>query len=457
MTYQTINPFTEQVLKTFPDHTDAELETTLAKADATFRDDWRARTFKQRAEVMAKAAALLRERIDDFAALATQEVGKLLREAKGEVALSAAILSYYADNAEAMLAPRPLALERGEACVHSEPIGVIFCIEPWNFPYYQLARVAASSLMAGNTLVVKHAPGVPQCALAFEALLREAGAPEGAYANVFISNDQAAHAIADVRVKGVALTGSERAGAAVAAEAGRALKKSTMELGGSDAFIVLEDADVDEAVRLAVRGRMDNMGQSCAGSKRFIVNAAIYDAFIARFQEALKGYVPGDPMADQTTLAPLSSRSALDRVLEQIRGAVDAGAEVLTGGDRLPGAGFFLAPTILTGVDAANPAFRQEFFAPVAMVFRVADDEAALKIANGSPFGLGGSVITRDVERAKRIAARMETGMVFINDTVIPAPNLPFGGIKNSGFGRELSDLGIQEFVNKKLVTVTAR
>ncbi len=456
MHYQSINPFTEQVLESFPEHSDAELDAVLATADTAYRTDWRLRSYADRAAVLHKAASLLKERASDFAATATREMGKLLREAKEEVALSANILRYYADNAETMLAPRPLALKRGEAAVHSAPIGVIFAIEPWNFPYYQLARVAGPNLMAGNTLVVKHAPGVPRCAIAFEEVLLEAGAPAGVYSNVFLSNEQSASAIADARIKGVALTGSERAGAAIAAEAGKALKKSTMELGGSDAFIVLDDADLDTAVRLAVTGRMNNMGQACGGSKRFILHESVADAFVERFRDKLTTFVPGDPMQDGTTPAPLCSRAALDRALEQIDAAVAGGARVLTGGKRLPHPGYFLASTILADVGPDNPAFRQEFFAPVAMIFRVKGEQEAAALANDSPYGLGGSVVTKDVVRGKRVAAQMDTGMVFINDTVISAPDLPFGGVKNSGFGRELSDLGIHEFVNKKLVTVTA-
>ena len=383
-------------------------------------------------------------------------MGKLLREAKDEVLLSADILRYYADNAEAMLAPRPLAFQRGEAAVHSAPIGVIFAIEPWNFPYYQLTRVAGPNLIAGNTPVVKHAPGVPRCALAFEAMLREVGAPSGVYLNVFRSNEQSATAIADVRVQGVALTGSERAGAAVAAEAGKVLEKSTMELGGSDAFVVLDDADMGTAVRLAVTGRMIKMGQACAGSKRFILHESVADTFGARFREKLTAFAPGDPMQEGTTPAPLCSKAALDHVFEQIEAAKKAGATVLLGGERLPSPGCFLAPTILADVGPDNLAFRQEFFAPVAMIFRVGSEAEAVAVANDSPYGLGGSIITTDAARGKRVASHLDTGLVFINDTVISVPDLPFDGVKNSGFGRELSELSTHEFVNKKLITVTA-
>jgi len=454
MLYQTINPFTEQLLKTFPEHTDAQLEKIIAKAEAVYENDWRLRTLDERKAVLKKAAAILRDRLDEFANPITLEMGKLFREAQAEVTLSADILDYYADNAATFLAPRKLNVAGGEALVENEPLGVLFCVEPWNFPYYQLARVAGPDLMAGNVLIVKHAPNVPQCALAFEKLLLDAGAPEGAYTNVFLSNEQAAKAVADPRIKGVALTGSERAGSAVAAEAGQALKKTTMELGGSDAFIVLDDADMDTAVKWGVWGRMNNTGQCCVAAKRFILHEKIADGFLKRFRKELAALVPGDPMDSRTTLGPLCTKGALDLVLKQIQSAVDGGAKVLTGGKRLDRPGYFLEPTILTGITPENPAFHVEFFAPVAMIFRVKNDKEAIDLANDSPYGLGGSVITQDVERGKQIARQIETGMVFINQATWTAPDLPFGGVKNSGYGRELSDLGMSEFVNKKLIRV---
>jgi len=454
MQYQTINPFTEEVVKTFPEDTDAQLQEIIAKAEAVYKSDWRLRTLGERKAVVKKAAAILREQLDEFAKPITLEMGKLFREAQGEVELSADILDYYADNAEAFLAPRKLTVAGGEALVESEPLGVLFCVEPWNFPYYQLARVAGPDLMAGNVLIVKHAPNVPQCALAFEKLFLDAGAPEGVYTNVFLSNEQAAKAVADPRIKGVALTGSERAGSAVAAEAGQALKKTTMELGGSDAFIVLDDADLDTAVKWGLWGRMNNTGQCCVAAKRFILHETIADTFLDRFQKELKKLIPGDPMDSKTTLGPLCTAGALDLVLKQIRTAVDGGAKVLLGGKRLDRPGYFLEPTILTNITPKNPAFHQEFFAPVALIFRVKSEKEAIDLANDSPYGLGGSVITRDIERGKRVARQIETGMVFINRATWTAPDLPFGGVKNSGYGRELSDLGISEFVNKKLIRV---
>ncbi|KAB8041736.1 NAD-dependent succinate-semialdehyde dehydrogenase [Janthinobacterium aquaticum] len=454
MSYKTTNPYNEEVVKTFDAHSDAQLDKVLDTAHRLFQQDWRQRSFAERQTIVKKAAALLKEQRDDFARLITLEMGKLFKEAQQEVSLCVKILDYYADHAEQFLAPKKLDVKRGEASVEIAPLGVIFCVEPWNFPYYQLARVAGPNLMAGNTLVVKHASNVPQCALAFEKLFLDAGAPEGAYTNVFISSEQVATAIADPRVQGVALTGSERAGASVAASAGKSLKKTTMELGGSDAFIVLDDADMDLAVKLAVIGRIQNSGQVCDGSKRFILQESIADTFVERFQAELAKLVPGDPMQESTTLAPLSSLSALELAVKQVGQAVEGGARVLLGGKRAERKGYFMEPTILADVKPDNPVYYQEFFAPVAMIFRVKDENEAITLANDSPFGLGGTIITADVARGKKLASQIETGMVFINSPAVTAPDLPFGGVKNSGYGRELSDLGIMEFVNRKLVLV---
>ena len=454
MRYQTINPFTEEVVKTFKEHTDAELEKIIQTAHNTYEDDWSVRSLAERKRVVSKAASILRDNMDGFAKLVTLEMGKLFREAQAEVTLSADILDYYADRAETFLAPQKLPVQQGEAMIESAPMGVLFCVEPWNFPYYQLARVAGPNLMAGNTLLVKHAPNVPECALAFEKLFLDAGAPQGAYTNVFLSNQQAARAIADPRIKGVALTGSETAGSAVGSEAGQALKKSTLELGGSDAFIVLDDADMDTAIKWGLWGRMNNTGQCCVAAKRFVLDDEIADRFIERFQDEFEKLVPGDPFDPKTTLGPLCTAAALERVLQQIRDAVDHGAKVLVGGARLARPGYFLAPTILTDVTPDNPVYHQEFFAPVALIFRVHGEREAVRLANDSPYGLGGTVITRDIERGKRIARNIDTGMVWINEATWTAPELPFGGVKNSGYGRELSQLGIGEFVNKKLIRV---
>ena len=456
MAYQSINPYTEELIKSFNEHTDEQLKAIIATAENTYKNDWRLRSLPDRKAIIKKAASIMREKRDEFATPITVEMGKLFEESRGEVDLTADILDYYADNAEKFLAPQKLNAKEADAVVESEPLGVLFCIEPWNFPYYQLVRVAAPNLMTGNTLIVKHAPNVPQCALAFEKLFLDAGAPVGAYTNVFLSNEQAAMAIADARIRGVAVTGSERAGAAVAAEAGTALKKSTMELGSNDAFIVLDDADMDTAVRWGVWGKMNTTGECCIAAKRYILDEKIADTFMARFKKELESLVPGDPMDPKTTLGPLCTARALDLVQQQIKTAVDGGAKVLLGGKRLDRPGYFLEPTILTDITPDNPAYRQEFFAPVALIFVVKNEKEAVELANDSPYGLGGSVITKDIERGKRIARQIYTGMVFINRATWTWPDLPFGGVKNSGYGRELGTLGIGEFVNKKLIAVVA-
>ena len=455
MAYQSTNPYTGKVDKTFGDISPAQLEEKLQCADSCFKTDWRHRSFGDRQVILKRAAALMRERAQMFAELITLEMGKLIAQSLGEVALSAAILDYYADHAEQFLAPEKLTTPKGEAMVESSPIGVLFGVEPWNYPYYQIARFAAPNLMAGNVVMVKHASSVPQCALAFEKLLHEAGAPDGAYTNLFASKEQVAQVIEDPRIRGVALTGSEGAGASVAAQAGQHLKKTTLELGGSDAFIVLEDADLDKAVKHAVSGRMGNAGQACTASKRFIIVDALADSFLEKFQSAMGQFAPGDPMDKVTTLAPLSSAQALENLIKQVDSAVSHGAQLVIGGKRIDGlAGNFMQPTILADISANNPAYKEEFFGPVALFFRVKDEAAAVALANDSPFGLGGSVFTQNIERGKRVARQIDTGMMFINSGAVTSPELPFGGVKNSGYGRELSGAGIQEFVNKKLIRI---
>jgi succinate-semialdehyde dehydrogenase/glutarate-semialdehyde dehydrogenase len=379
-------------------------------------------------------------------------MGKRIDEARGEVKFSADILAYYAKHAEAFLAPTRLNPKVGEAHMESSPFGVLFCVEPWNFPYYQLARVAGPQLMAGNVLVVKHAGCVPQCAIAFEKLLIDAGAPVGAYTNLRISHAQSDRVIDDPRVKGVALTGSVAAGRKIAARAGQNLKKSSMELGGSDAFIVLDDADLEKTIAWAVWGRMYNGGQTCCAAKRFIVLDSIADKFLAQFKAALETLKPGDPMLESTTHGPLSTEDALLQLLKQVDVAVAHGAKVLMGGKRIDRPGSFMQTTILTDIAKDNPAFRDEFFGPVVSFYRVKSEEDAIALANDSDFGLGGSVWTKDLARGKRVASSVDTGMMFINNIDWTDAELPFGGIRNSGYGRELGNMGIQEFVNKKLV-----
>jgi succinate-semialdehyde dehydrogenase/glutarate-semialdehyde dehydrogenase len=451
MTYQSVNPATGQLDKSFPDMTDAALEAAIATAASCY-ETWRHKSYDHRAKIVHKASELMKTHQASLARTMTLEMGKRISEAEGEVDFSSRILAYYAKNAERFLAPVKLHPTRGQAHMESSPIGVIFAVEPWNFPYYQLARVAGPHLMAGNTMVVKHAGCVPQCAIAFEQLWIEAGAPEGLYTNLLISHDQSDHILEDARIKGLALTGSVAAGQSLAAKAGRNLKISSMELGGSDAFIVLEDADLELAVKWAVWGRMYNAGQTCCAAKRFIVVDELADKFLSKFQAALEALKPGDPLDAKTELGPLSTESAIVQLLAQVDTAVKHGATVVMGGKRFDRPGAYMQPTILTDVKPGNPAFRDEFFGPVAMFFRVKDEDEAIALANDSDFGLGGSVFTKDVVRGMKVASRVETGMMFINNIDWTDPELPFGGIKESGYGRELGDMGIQEFVNKKLV-----
>jgi succinate-semialdehyde dehydrogenase/glutarate-semialdehyde dehydrogenase len=455
MSYQSINPYDGKVAKTFPELTDPQLEAAIRTAASCYQT-WRTKTYAERATVVAKAASLMHARVDEFARYATIEMGKRISEARGEVQFSSDILAYYAKNAERFLGPVKLHPTVGEAHMESSPIGVIFGVEPWNFPYYQLARVAGPHLMAGNTLMVKHASCVPQCAIAFEKLWTDAGAPAGLYTNLLITHDQSDRVLDDPRIKGLALTGSVAAGKSLAARAGKNLKVSSMELGGSDAFIVLDDADLEHTIKWAVWGRMYNCGQTCCAAKRFIVVEKMADKFLEKFQAALAALKPGDPLDEKTTLGPLSTESALLALLKQVESAVAKGAKLVMGGKRIERPGSFMHPTILTDIKPENPAFRDEFFGPVALFFRVKDEDEAIALANNSDFGLGGSVFTKDVARGKRVASRVETGMMFINNISWSDAELPFGGIKNSGYGRELGDMGIQEFVNKKLVRVAS-
>lgn len=457
MAYQTTNPYTGEILKTFPDATDAQVAQALERGHTAFQQ-WRLQPVRERVTFLQKAADLLRARHTEYAKLLTTEMGKLLAEAEAEVELSAAILEYYVKHAEAELAPQPLPCEDpvvSEAQLVHEPLGIILAIEPWNFPYYQIARIMAPQLAAGNVILLKHASNVPQSAAAFEKLMQETGLPAGCFQNLYATRGQIETIINDPRVQGVALTGSEGAGALVAAQAGRALKKSTMELGGSDAFIVLDDADLDKAVKWAVFGRHWNGGQVCCSSKRIIVHESIHDEFVRRYTEGVAQLKAGDPMEASTTLAPLSSQQAADDVRRWIDEAVAHGATATVIGAEVPRQGAFVRPVLLTGVKPGNPVYHHEFFGPVSMIFKVKDEDEAIRLANDSPFGLGGSVFTRDIERGKRVAAQISTGMVYINHPTAVKADLPFGGVRRSGYGRELIGLGLKEFVNHKLVGVT--
>lgn len=454
MAYRTLNPFTETVVKTYDPHTDDQVEAALAKADDVFKSDWCQGDIAPRLKVLSRMAELLTERSDDFAAKMAEEMGKPVTQGGQEIELCAGIAQYYAENAPELLQPQSYDSQLGEAWVQHHPVGVLLAVEPWNFPIYQLIRVIAPAIAVGNPVLFKHAGIVPGCAKMFEELVKDAGAPEGMVATLFISSEQVSELIGDDRIQGVALTGSEGAGSKVAARASEMLKKSTLELGGSDVFVVLDDADVAAAAKAGAEARLANAGQVCTGAKRFIVQKAVADAFIAAFTVGLKSAVMGDPQDASTTLGPLSSEDALEGLTKQVDAAVEHGAELLLGGKRADRKGFFYEPTILTGITPDNPAFHQEFFGPVAQLYVVDDDDAVVALANDSPYGLGGSIFSGDTDRARKLASRIETGMVFINTPTTSMPELPFGGVKRSGYGRELGDLGIKEFVNRKLVVV---
>ena len=451
MSIQTINPNTNLSVKSFEEMTDQAVDTAVAQAVKAF-DDWKKTTYEQRAHLLRQVAKLMRDKKEVLAAVITLEMGKIISQAEGEIALSADIFDYYADNSAAFLADKTLSPDHGKAFIRYSPVGVLLGVEPWNFPFYQVARFAAPNIMIGNTVIVKHASIVPQCAIAIEDLFKEAGAPTGLYTNLLISGARASVLVRDKRIKGVSLTGSEEAGASVAAEAGKNLKKSVLELGGSDAFIILEDADIDKTVEWAVVGRMNNNGQCCVASKRFIAIESVADEFLEKLKNRFSNIVVGDPMDKSTELGPLSSEAAALQLADQVKRSVNAGAKVLIGGKRLDRPGAFMEPTILTDIKPDNPAYYEELFGPVAAFYRVKDEQAAIDLANDSPFGLGGSVFTRDVERGKRVADQIDAGMVFINHPTWTQADLPFGGVKHSGYGRELSELGINEFVNKKLI-----
>ncbi|WP_339837321.1 NAD-dependent succinate-semialdehyde dehydrogenase [uncultured Flavobacterium sp.] len=454
MSIQTVNPNTNKTIKSFKEMTETTVDAKAAKAQETYLD-WKQTSYSERADLLKKVATLMRIRKTELAKTITLEMGKLIAEAEGEIELSADIFDYYANHGEEFLADKVLDPEHGSAIVRNNPIGVLFGVMPWNFPYYQVARFAAPNIMAGNTILLKHSSIVPQCAAAIEELFEEAGAPEGLYTNLFISGERASELVADKRIKGVSLTGSEKAGASIATEAGKHLKKVVLELGGNDVFIVLEDADMDKTVEWAVVGRMNNNGQCCVASKRFIAVESIADEFIQKFKDKLSKMIVGDPMDAKTELGPLSSEEAAVHLADQVQRSVDAGAKVLLGGKRPDREGAFMEPTILTDLNPDIPAYHEELFGPVASFYVVKDEQAAIDLANDSEYGLGGSIFTQDIERGKRLADQIDSGMVFINHPTWTKENLPFGGTKNSGFGRELSELGIHEFVNKKLIRVS--
>ncbi|GAA2297072.1 NAD-dependent succinate-semialdehyde dehydrogenase [Streptomyces kunmingensis] len=451
--FATVNPCTGETLAEFPTLEGEEVDSRLETAGRAF-DTWRERPIADRAAVVGRAAEIMKERKEELAQTITLEMGKLISEARGEVDLAASILEYYARHGPDFAAAEPLDVDEGEAYLVNEPLGVLLGVMPWNFPLYQVVRFAGPNLVLGNTVLVKHAGICAQSALALESLFRDAGAPEGVYTNLFVSHEEIERIIDSPVVRGASLTGSEGAGAQVAERAGRNMKPSLLELGGSDVFIVLDGEGLRRTVSAAVAGRMANTGQSCVASKRFIVLDSVYDDFVAGMRRAFEELSPGDPADESTTLGPLSSEKAAADLADQIRETVEQGAELVTGGHRIDRPGAFVEPTILTGVKPGMRAYSEELFGPAAVIYRVADEDEAVALANDSQYGLGGSVFCADVERGRRVAERVETGMVWVNHPTSTQPDLPFGGIKRSGYGRELSKLGMQEFVNRKLVRV---
>jgi succinate-semialdehyde dehydrogenase/glutarate-semialdehyde dehydrogenase len=450
--YKVTNPATGAVEKEYPTATDAEIESVLDRSDAAFKT-WRTTSLLERSKVLARVAELYRERADELAAIITREMGKRLIEAKGETSIATAIYKYYADEGPGFMEDQPLNPRSGvTAWIRKDPIGPLLGIMPWNFPYYQVARFAAPNLMIGNTIILKHAPQCPESALAMERIFHDAGLPEDAYINVFATNDQAATIIADPRVGGVSVTGSERAGAAVAEVAGRNLKKVVLELGGSDAFIVLDTADVAATVAQATRQRMGNAGQACNAAKRFIVADGIYDEFVEKFTATMSALTPGDPTDPTSDFGPLSSEAAAANLIGQIEDAVSKGATLHTGGHRVDRDGAFIEATVLTGVTPGMRAFSEELFGPAAVVYRVGGVDDAVELANSSSYGLGGSIVSQDLDLALAVAERLDTGMIAINGASYGGVDMPFGGTKRSGTGRELGSFGMEEFVNKKLV-----
>ncbi len=451
--YAVVNPATGEVVKEYPTISDEALREAIARADQAHREWSASTTVQERAQLLRRVGELHGEQRERLAEIIVREMGKPIEQALGEVDFCVDIYTFYADNGPKLLADEPIELLAGEgsAFIRRSSLGVLLGIMPWNFPYYQVARFAGPNLVIGNTILLKHAPQCPESAEAIEQIYQQAGFPRDAYINIFATNGQIEWVIADPRVRGVSLTGSERAGTAVAEIAGRNLKKVVLELGGSDPFILLGTDDLDTAVDSAVAARLDNTGQSCNAAKRFIVIDQLYEPFMEKFTAAITAVKPGDPSSPETAIGPLSSSTATQRLAEQLKRAVDHGAKLVAGGDH---EGNFFSTTVLTGIQPDNPAYREEFFGPVAQVYRVSSEDEAVKLANDTPYGLGSYVMTTDHEQALRVADKIDAGMVFVNLVGADGAELPFGGVKRSGFGRELGRYGADEFVNKKLIRV---
>ncbi|WP_430298253.1 NAD-dependent succinate-semialdehyde dehydrogenase [Sinomonas sp. B1-1] len=453
--YRVLNPATGEVVETFPTATDEQVQEALAAAQSAF-ESWRETPIETRAKVVARIGELFTERADKLAAIITEEMGKPLSEAKGEAEFCTDIFRYFAEEGPGLAADTEIkTFAGGRAVVQKLPVGPLLGIMPWNYPYYQVARFAAPNLMLGNTVILKHAESCPRSALAIQEIMDDAGLPKGAYVNVFASHAQIADIIADPRIQGVSLTGSERAGAIIGELAGKNLKKAVLELGGSDPFVVLDSPDVRALADTAWETRMENTGQACNSNKRMIVMEDIFDDFVARLTERARGLTPGNPADDaEGTFAPLSSRAAAEGLAAQVRDAVEKGATLHAGGELSDGDAAYFSPAVLTGVTPEMRAYKEELFGPVAVVYKVASDEDALRLANDTPYGLGGSVFSADTARAERVAQRLEVGMANVNLPSAEGAEIPFGGVKRSGFGRELGPLGMDEFVNKRMYFV---
>jgi succinate-semialdehyde dehydrogenase/glutarate-semialdehyde dehydrogenase len=451
--YAVVDPATGETIKTYPTISDEALKDAIGRAHAAHAGWSKGKTVEERAAIIRRVAELHNERKQELGEIIVREMGKPIEQAVGEVEFSAAIYEYYADNAAELLKDEPIELLDGEgsAFIRRSSVGVLLGIMPWNYPYYQVARFAGPNLVIGNTILLKHAPQCPESAAAMEQIFHEAGVPADAYINIYATNEQIEWVIADPRVQGVSLTGSGRAGAAVAEIAGRNLTKVVLELGGSDPFLVLKADDLDAVVEAAVGGRLENTGQACNAAKRFVVLDDYYDDFVSKFADALTKVEPADPKTEGTAIGPLSSTAAADRLEQQVKQALDNGAKLVAGGGR---EGNFYKTAVLTDITPDNPAYTEEFFGPVAQVYRVGSEEEAVELANDTPYGLGSYVFTTDKDQALRVADKIEAGMVFINAVGAEGVELPFGGVKASGFGRELGRFGADEFVNKKLIRV---
>ncbi len=455
MSISSINPATEKTLRTFEPFSTARVNESLDRSVAAFRRH-RFTSFAERASCMRKAAEILDAECRELGRLMTLEMGKPIKAAVAEAEKCATACRYYADNAERFLADQPVQMEGGESWVAFQPLGVVLAIMPWNFPFWQVFRFAAPALMAGNVGVLKHASNVPQCALAIEDIFRRAGFTDGAFQTLLVGSEAVEGIIADGRVAAVTLTGSEGAGRSVATAAGKNLKKAVLELGGSDPFVVMPSADLETAIATAVTARMINNGQSCIAAKRFIIHEKIYNDFLKKFVAGVSAVRIGDPMDEKTELGPLATAAIRDGLDDQVKKSVAAGARLATGGNKLDREGFYYAPTVLTDIPSGSPAARDELFGPVASVFKAKDVTDAIRIANGTTFGLGASAWTRDQRERDQLIAEIESGLLFINGMVVSDARLPFGGVKNSGFGRELGEFGIREFVNIKSVRAMA-